>query len=231
MKRLRILGLSLLALFALCAIAANVALGEEGVLEPQNFTIKGGTQTLENLNKESITCKSVTGNGVPLPAGEKDRDTHSTGTLTFKECISFGFAANTLGDPSGTIKSNVLYLLCLLSSTKLDWGVLVEPTPTGTTVHIEVPAFKALILVKGAVIGELLTKLAGVLLEGEPEGKEFGVDFLKEDTPTRLKCSLKELGEWTASYEAGIDTKPDVDAWQVGESDITFEKQVKFMDT
>jgi len=228
MKRLRILGLSLLALFALGAIAANAALAEEGVLEPQNFSIKGGAQKLENLNKESITCTSVTGNGVPLPAGEKDRDTHSTGTLTFTGCTSGGFAANTLGDVAGTILSEVLYLLCLLNSATLDWGVLIEPKPQ--PVHIEVPALKILILVKGAIIGDLLTKLAGVLLEGQPEGKEFGVQFLEKDATTRTKCSLKGLGEWTASYEAGIDTKPDVDAWQVGESDLTYEKAVKFMD-
>jgi hypothetical protein len=230
MKRLRILGLSLLALLALGAVMAGVAFAEEGVLEPQNFTIKGGEQKLENLNKESFTYTSVTGNGVPLPVGEKDRDTHSTGTLTFKGCKSFGFACNTLGDLSETILIEVLYLLCLFGAgTKLDWGVLVEPK--NQPVHIEVPALKALLLIKGAVIGELLTKLAGTLLLGEPEGKEFAVAFLKEDTTTRLKCSLKELGEWTATYEAGLDTGKDFDAWQVGEFDITYAAAVKFMDT
>jgi hypothetical protein len=48
MKRLRILGLSLLALFALGAVMAGVALGEEGALEPQDFKIKGGEQILKN---------------------------------------------------------------------------------------------------------------------------------------------------------------------------------------
>jgi hypothetical protein len=228
MKRLRILGLSLLALFALGAIAANMALAEEGVLPPTNFKIKGGLQILENLNKEKIECTAVTGTGVPDAVNNKD--THSTGTLDFTGCKSAGFPANTLGDNPETILSEVLYLVCLFGEgTKLDWGVLVEPK--NAPVHIEVPALKILILVKGAIIGELLTKLAGVLLEGQPKGKEFGVDFLKEDVTTRTKCSLKGLGPWTATYEAGIDTKPDVDAWQVGESDIIFEKEVEFMDT
>jgi len=225
MKRLRILGLSLLALFALGAIAANVALAEEGVLPPSNFTIKGGAQKLANLNNEKIECASVTGTGVPLP----ESDTHSTGTLDFTGCKAFGFEAISLGDKGGVILAEVLYLVCLFGEgTKLDWGVLVAPKEL--PFHIEVPALKELILVKGAIIGELLTKLAGVLLEGQPKGKEFGVAFLAEDTLTRLKCSLKGLGPWTASYEAALDTKPDVDAWQIGESDISFEKEVQFMD-
>jgi hypothetical protein len=232
MTRLRILGLTLLALFALGAIAANVALAEEGVLPPSNFTIKGGEQKLENLNGESITCTSVEGTGKPLPVGEKDRDTHSTGTLDFLGCKAMGFSANTLPDLKEVILAEVLYLLCLFGKSqtgeKLDWGVLVEPK--NQPIHIEIPALKALILVKGAIIGELLTELKGKLLEGEPSGTVFGVDFLKEDTTTRTKCSLKNLGEWTATYEAALDTKPDVDAWQVGEADITFTEKVMFMD-
>jgi hypothetical protein len=228
MKRLRILGLSLLALLALGAVVANMALAEEGVLPPSNFTIKGGTQALENLNKESLTCTSVTGTGVPDTVNNKD--THFTGTLDFTGCKSAGFPANTLGDPTETILLEVLYLLCLFGEgTKLDWGVLVEPK--NAPVHIEVPSLKILLLVKGAIIGELLTKLAGVLLEGQPKGTAFGVVFLKEDTTTRTKCSLKGLGPWTSTYEAGLDTKADVDAWRVGEADITFEKEVEFMDT
>jgi len=228
MKRLRILGLSLLALFAFGAVMAGVALGaEEGALPPQNFTIKGGEQKLENLNGESITCKTVKGEGVPLPEKEPDRDTHSTGTLDFEGCTALGAPANSLGDASGTILAKVLYLLCLVESKKLVWGVLVAPKEL--PFHIEVPLVKALILVKGAIIGLLLTKLKGAELEGEPEVKEIGVIFVKEDPPTK-KCSLTELGTWTASYEAALDTKVDVDAWQVGEADITFAAATKLMD-
>jgi len=228
MKALRILGLSLLALLALGAVMAGGALAEEGVLEPQNFTIKGGTHKLENLNKESIECTSVTGSGVPLPAGEKDRDTHSTGTLDCNGCKSLGFACNTLGDPSGTILVNVLYLLCLINATKLQWGILIQSTED--PVHLEIPGPKVLLLLKGAVIGFLLTKLKGVNLEGDPEGKEFAVVFNEADAIPRLKCSLKELGEWTATYEMAIDTKPDIDARLLGEWDLTFAAQVKIMD-
>jgi hypothetical protein len=224
MKRLKILGLSLLALFALSAIAANVALGEEGVLTPQTFTINGKVQKLENLNKEKIECTSVEGTGTPLTGS----DTHSTGHLHFLGCKALGFAASTLGDGSGEILVNVLYLICLINSASLQWGVLVEPTEG--PVHIEVPSLKALILVKGAIIGEFLTAEKGKFLEGQPEGKAFTVDFLPEDTTTRLKCSLTGLGPWTANYEASIDTKADLDAWQEGESVTTFAAAVKFMD-
>jgi hypothetical protein len=229
MKRLRILGLALLALFALGAVMAGVALGEEGVLEPQNFTIKGGTQILENLNKEVLSCTSVEGQGIPLPKGEKDHDTQSTGTLDFKGCKSGGFPVNTLGDENEVILAKVLYLLCLHNATELKWDVLVLPTGTA---YLEVPAVKILILVKGAIIGLLLTALKGNPLEGNPEVAKIGVIFVKEDVPTaaRKKCSLKELGEWTANYEAAADTKADVDAWQVGEADITFAAATLLMD-
>jgi len=229
MKRLKILGLALLALFALGAVMAGAAFGEEGALVPQNVTIRGGTQILENLNKESITCTLVEGTGVPLPSGEPDHDTHSTGTLTCKGCkSSLGFACSTLGDASETILIKVLYLLCLVESVKLVWGILIAPKEL--PIHIEVPAVKALILIKGAVIALLLTKLKGVDLGGEPEVKEVGMIFAKEDPPTK-KCSLTGLGTWTASLEAAVDTKADVDAWLEGEADITFAAAVKFMDT
>jgi len=227
MKRLRILGLCLLALFALSAIAATVALaGEEGVLEPTTFKIKGGAQTRSDLSGASITCTAVTGEGTPLK--EKDKDTHSTGKLDFTGCTTGGLSLNSLGDAAKTILMNVLFLLCLLGvSTGLDWGVLVEPTED---VHIEVPLFKKLIIVLGSIIGELLTKLAGTLLINEPNGKVFGVTFLQEDVATRTKCHLTELGEWTATYAAADDTEKEIDAWQEGEWDIEFAKEVKFMD-
>jgi hypothetical protein len=231
MKRLRILGLSLLALFALSTALANVALGEEGLLPTSNFTIKGATQKLLNLNGEKITCKTVTGTGTPT-TGEKDKDTLSTGTLEFTGCESLGFPTGSLGTPAkeGKIKQNVIYLLCLTSSVKLDWAVLVEAA-NKETVHLEIPALSQLILVKGAIIGDLLTKLGGALLEGEPTGTVFGVSFTREDEPKRRTCSLKGLGEWANTYEAALDTKADVDAWQEGESEITFAAAVKFMDT
>ena len=122
----------------------------------------------------------------------------------------------------------VLYLLCLVGSKKLVWGMLVAPTEL--PFHIEGPVIGALILVKGAFIGLLLTKENGVEREGEPEVKEAGVSFAKEDPPSK-KCSLNGKGPWTANYEEGVDTHADIDTWREGQWTITFEKALKLMGT
>jgi hypothetical protein len=216
MKQLRILGLALLALFALSAVATSIASAEEGILEPQAFTIKGNKVTkLKNLGNEVIECKEVSGKGEFLPKS----DVHAEGTLDFTGCTAGGFAANTLPDPSGTLLVPVLFLICLTNSALLQFGILILLLET---LHIEVPIVKALILVKGAAIGSL-TKA------GEVEGTEFAVSFNEVDEEKRLKCEINGL-KLTASLEAAIDTKADLDAFEVGEASVIFPKAVKFMD-
>jgi len=219
MKHFRILGLAVLALFALSAFAASMASAEEGILPPSNFTIKGGTQKLATLAEEEIVCKKVEGSGTFLT--EKEKDQHATGTLDFKECTSGGFAVNTLGDASGVILAKVLYLVCLVEPKTLLFGFLVLALEN--PVHIEVPIIKGLILVKGYTIGSL-TKA------GELEGKEFTVSFAESDK-SKGKCTINGT-EFKSTYEAALDTKADSDAFQSGEpTTVTFAAAVKFMDT
>jgi hypothetical protein len=216
MRGLRIIGLALLALLALCALGASLALAEEGVLEPQAFTIKGNKVTkLKTLTNETFECKEVSGKGEFLPKS----DVHAEGTLDFTGCTAGGFGANTLPDPSGTFLVPVLFLICLTNSATLQFGVLILLLET---LHIEVPIVKALILVKGALIG-LLTKA------GEVEGTEFAVSFNEVDEEKRLKCEINGL-KLTASLESAVDTKADVDSFEVGEVSVIFPKAVKFMD-
>jgi hypothetical protein len=207
----------LLALFALGAVTASMASAEEGVLEPANFTIKGGALTLKNLNNEETKCTAWTGSGTFLT--EKEKDQHATGTIDVTGCTALGFASNTLGDPSGTILVKVLFLVCLTNSATLLFGFLIEPTET---VHIEVPVAKILILVKGAFIGSLVKA-------GEATGKEFEVSFSEKDESKRLECEINGK-KFKSTYEAANDTKPDVDAFQTGTGIVTFAKEVKFMD-
>jgi hypothetical protein len=220
MKQLRILGLALLALFALGALTASVSsAAEEGVLEPGNFTIKGGPAELKTLTPEEIKCKETAGTGVFLTEKEKDR--HATGTFTFKGCTANGFKANTLTDAEGTIKANVLFLICLTESAILLFGVLVLVLEA--PLHIEVPIIKNLILVKGAAIGSL-TKA------GQLKGKEFIVAFKEPDAEKRTECTIEGV-KFKSSLEAVLGTKgPDVDAFETGEGTVTFAKEVEFMD-
>jgi len=216
MKHFRILGLALLALFALSAFAASMASAEEGVLNPANFTLKGGKQKLINLRNEEIACKEVEGSGKFLT--EKEKDQHATGTLDFKGCTALGLAANTLGDASGVFLAKVLYLICLTNSSTLLFGILVLALES--PVHIEVPSVKQLILVKGFVIGSLAKA-------GELKGKEFAVNFTEEDKPA--KCEING-NSFTSTYLASVDTKEDIDAFQLGEATVTFAEEVVLMD-
>jgi len=217
MKHFRILGLAVLALFALSAFAAGMASAEEGVLPPSNFTVTGGTQTLTNLREETIVCKAVTGTGKFLT--EKEKDQHATGTLDFTGCTASGFAANTLGDEKEVILAKVLYLICLTEPKTLLFGVLVLALEN--PVHIEVPIIKALILVKGYTIGSLET-------EKEAKGKVVAVLFNEKDK--HATCEINGT-LFTSTYLASIDSKEDVDAFQSGLVTVTFEKEVTFMDT
>jgi hypothetical protein len=222
MKQLRILGLALLALFALSAASASMASAEEGVLPTQTkpFTIKGETAVLLTLGGEQIKCKETAGEGTFL---EKS-DQHATGTFTFKGCEALGLAANTLDQKagSGIIKAAVLFLICLVEPKTLVFGVLIQPTEA--PVHVEVPSAKELLLVKGAVIGELET--AGL------EGKLWNVSLKGKngDQEKPLKCEING-NVFKYSFEAAIDTKADLDASEEALADVTFAETVKLMDT
>jgi|ERR1700760_4168549 len=215
-RRLGILGLALLALFALGALMAGMASAEEGVLPPSNFTGKGGKVTHKNLNNEEVSCKEAEGSGKFLT--EKEKDQHGEGTVTLKGCTALGLSANTLGDPSGTIKARGLFLVCLTEPKTLLFGVLVQPIET---VHGEIPTVKELLLLKGSIIASL-TK------SGELKGKEFAGQFTENDK--HATCEINGT-RFTSTFESSIDTKADVDSFQMGEGTIVFEKEVVFMDT
>jgi hypothetical protein len=222
MKRLRprILGLALLALVALGAVSASMASAEEGVLAPAAFTIKGGTATYLTLEKEEVKCKETAGAGKFLT--EKEKDQHATGSFTFKGCTALGLASNTLGDVSGTIKINVLFLICLVEPKTLVFGVLIQPTEA--PVHIEVPSVKALLLLKGAIIAELeTTGLEGtewnIVLKGKNGGQE-----------RPLTCEINGK-VFKYSFESAIDTKADGMMSVEALAGVTFAEKVKLMDT
>jgi hypothetical protein len=217
MRRLTPLGLALLVLCTVGVVSADSVLAEEGILESAPFTGKGGVVTHTTLSKEVIQCQSSSGQGTF--STEKEKDQHGTGTVTLKGCKTLGFGINTLGDPAETIKARGLFLICLVNSAKLEWGLLVEATEV---VHGEVPALKALTLLKGANIGSLS-------ISGEPEGKEFSAEHKEADETTRSKCSINGK-EFTASYESSLDTRADIDTFLTGSGTVTFEQKIKFMD-
>jgi hypothetical protein len=220
MKQVRITGLMLLALFALGSFVASAASATEGVLPPSNFTGSGGAGQLETLSKEKIECTAVS-----VKEGKMTNDEEGTASLDFEGCKAvtfFGsFSANTLGDAAGIILAKVKSTVCLVKSAELVFGLAIAPTET---VHVEVPAVGALLLVKGTVIAEL---------EGKGlKGKEFKFKLAgKEgDQTAALKCEA--LGKvFTHSYEAALDSaSKDEHASQNAKFTIKFEKEVELMD-
>jgi hypothetical protein len=217
MKRLKIMGLTLLALLALGAYTASMASAIEGVLpEKQTFTGEGGEQVLENLDKEFIKCTAVN-----ILEGVFTADDEGTANLHFTGCTGpFGISVNSLGDPANTILEKVRFKICLIK--ELIFGLAIEGN--SNPVHVEIPTFNKLFLVKGQLIAELEgAGLKGKHFSFKLEGKEG-------DQTVALKCTFlgKELKH---TYELVDDSKtPDVMASQKGLFLILFEKEVEFMD-
>jgi hypothetical protein len=191
MKRLRIIGLALLALFALGAVSASTASAVEGFLP----LVKKGIQVLaskvliQTAGGASIHCLKLTGTGA------FSNDHHGTATLDLNECEVFGtgFAAYSLGDKKTTVVKEalilmpVLFLVCLIDSAKLLFGIFIETTET---VHIHVEALGDLLELTGAIIGHILTT----------KGKLFVIDFVGLKGAGNVKECKDEAGgvkKWT----------------------------------
>jgi hypothetical protein len=213
MRRLRIIGLALLALFALGAFAASMASAEEGVLpNTATGTGTGGTATLETTNKEKVSCTAVSILEVKFTTDQKGTATlHSTG------CKAEGaLPFNSLGDASEVILSKVNVLVCLVEPKTLVFGLLIQPTATE---HIEVPAVGQLILVKGAVIAKSDSANAGkeflYLLKGAKGAQTEATSC--EINKTVFKHSLESVNDaktpdFKASEEAHFTIKLSAEA-------------------
>ena len=218
MKRFRILGLTLLALFALGAFAASMASAEEGLLPTGSAGEGSAGTTALATEKEKISCTAV--KILPLQWLPKN-DIHGTTDLHFTGCKAENLVpANTLGDASEVILAKVLFLICLVNPTTLQFGIAITPLET---VHVEIPAVKELVLVKGTVIAELTTKSL--------KGKEFEYNLAGTagKQTSALKCEDGTTVKY--SYEAGKDGGTDKPASQNGPFTLKFTSEVELMDS
>jgi hypothetical protein len=223
MKRLRIIGLALFALFALGAFAASMASAEEGIL-PNTVTGSGeGTEAkLETTNKENITCKKVKILEIKFKTDQK-----GTATLHFEGCLAEGvLPVNSLGDASGVILSKVNVLVCLVEPKALVFGLLIQAANEKgepITEHIEVPSVAQLLLVKGAVIAKSDSTNAGKEFLYLLKGKE-GVQ--KEAT----ECEINGT-KFKHSFESVNDAKtPDFKASEEAHFTIKLSAEATFHD-
>lgn len=221
MNRLRITGLALL-LVALGAFSASMASAEEGALPAETSSGTGGVTTLET-EKEQIQCKEAKILEAKFLT-EKEKDQRGTATLHLTGCKAEKLdAANTLGDESGVILIKVSYLLCLAEPKTLVYGVLIEPLET---VHVEAPLIKALMLIKGAIIGQAKAGQAN-------KGKEFTF-LLKGEKGKQTEATKCEINgkEFKHSLESAKDSEAkDGPASLAVTFTLTFPKEVELMDS
>jgi hypothetical protein len=160
MRRIRVVGLCLAAVFALSATTATVASAEpvyltktvvaEGAKIPLTATL--GAAFLEGaVSKTKIECAAGTGNGEVT--GPK---TSKKSVTTFTGCKASGFPCNSAGDPEGTIKTVPLQgNLNGITSTLPGVRFFPEATGRGGTLATFTCAGTIAVTVKGSVIGSL----------------------------------------------------------------------------
>jgi hypothetical protein len=226
MKQLRLLGLALMAVFALGALVSGTAsadnagilflFGEEG---PIAFSIKGGGGTLAAAGSAlKLACAEVTGEAesVKEEEGKKTQYKLGTGVVTFKGCKetkgeSKG-TCNTAGAASETIVVKYgWHIFDALEGTTLKAGIsllILEPP-----LVIKCFAGTAKVEVKGAALGLLKCLPGQECLAGVPSIKEIflafiGLGVLCDSSGTYCpKVKLEPfLASFNGTFEAGEET-------------------------
>jgi hypothetical protein len=148
MKQLKILGLMVVAAFALGAAASGAASAVTMTL-PSFSVVTGGTGTsgaAQFFGAASIKCTSGAGVGSGI------NSKMSTSTGEFKGCTVLGEECHSLGDKGGVILGSGTQQLVLVTLAGVDSHlVLLE----GPEVHIECKTLSTLIIVKGDVLGSI----------------------------------------------------------------------------
>jgi hypothetical protein len=156
MRHIRIVGLSLVAVFAMTAVtAASASAAAPEFTVASKFESKGGAGTLEtSKSKEKVKCTA-----------EKDSGENAVGktvskvTVTFTGCESSGFKCSTSGQSSGEIKTNPLKgeLVFLAEGGKVTTkvGLALEPETGTEFVEFNCAGGIVKVKVKGSVLGEI----------------------------------------------------------------------------
>jgi len=131
--------------------------------------------------------------------------------IHFEGCTSGGLPVNSLGDSSGIILVHVEAHNCMIGAGK--FGILLKPL----LVHLEIPSIKALIFVRGDVLGQLLgtgltlTYTLDLNAPGTPPVQEF------------KKCEGGEEEKLESSLDGGVTYSPSTEDAKEGvlEFDMT----------
>ena len=197
MKRIRIVGLCLVAALALSAVAAASASAKEVLYElsagsfPATFTSEGGESKLEASNGETVTCKKVKDSGTIGSATEGSGKTAHLGTvtITFTGCTAKVFIGSAKCQ-SGTTKEEIV-----LSSVTFHLGLAdkstkaTEERPSDTPAQLLLPnvtftcellGVKETLTVHGSVIAIRINHTTGKPAKVGESAKEASLLFEKE---------------------------------------------------
>jgi len=217
MRRLKLLGLGLVAVFALGAFMSTAALGAAKVLtkagvESENFKLSGNSvkETKLTVLKSglAVKCPEVTTEGE-----QTGKTLLGTFHLHWKGCTtSLGGTCTGLGDESGLILALGTFHIVFDSLTTLGLGVLFLVEPLHFTCVV---GLSELLLVKGEVLclatpTNSLTKTITVKCETGPEnGDPKETVYWNHETGAEVKMGLEGLltskngGAFEMSAQAG----------------------------
>jgi len=228
MKRVRLIGLAIMAMLVLSAVAAATASAENVETLPVPTSKAPLTFSSKNNNEKNVLEGEVAGSAIECKtstsSGELTSAALGTGTITFAGCKSAisGAKCNSLSDSAGTILVTVgWHLVALKISSVLRLAIVA--TLVGL-LHVECGA-TLLILVGNNVIG-LFTKVAASGVETETGEVAFtqtkGVQELKTCELDKAFCSGKTFGLYA---ELG---KGREKAGEQSEDTITLGKKAAF---
>ena len=158
MKRIRVIGLALVAVLAISAVASATASAAkpEFVFAGIKKGLKGksGAGTLETVSKEKVTCAKST-NGGEIEGGNGSKKVTGV-VVTFTGCVSSGFKCSTTGAAAGEIVTKSLSgELGYINKAAKTVGVDLAPTGGGEFVEFNCAGGIVKVKVKGSVIGQI----------------------------------------------------------------------------
>jgi hypothetical protein len=147
--------------------------------------------------------KEVKSELVEKGSTEKKDATLSLLVVVFEECTALGLPVNSVGAPAKTILVHIEEHNCMISVPEKKFGVLLEILP----LSLEVPAIKAGILVRGAVIGQLLGAKEGEkvltykLDLNAPGGTSQEIKKCEGGVENKLEAALDATGKFEPAFE------------------------------
>jgi hypothetical protein len=236
MRRIKLLGLSLVAVFAFGPFAASTAFAEGPEISP------AGTEkapvTFEGINNGNVilwtTADTETKCEIAKATGSFTTTSSGKVLISFEKCKSGVASCNSPGMAAGVYLTELnMQLVSVLPGGTLDLGIWLEPKEQGVAGDLTFTCgliFKAKVL--GAMIGVADNK-SGALLKEKEKAKEFkllwkqsalGEQEIKTcDTPKafcaagpfELKIEKSSAGHELAAKEA--------------DATLTFTKEVEFI--